>query len=604
VEFWILGPLEVVHAGRQVPLGEGRQRSVLALALLHRNAIVSTERLIDELWEGSPPPTAAKIVQKYVSQLRRALDANGTGRASELLVTRGRGYMIRVAPDQVDADRFERLLSESRALRRADPDAALEKVRAALDLWRGSGLADVDLGAEGRAEIGRLEDLRLTALEERVDADLSSGRHAELVSELETLVGKHPLRERFRAQLMLALYRCGRQAEALEIYRQTRRLLNAELGIEPSGELRRLEQAILRQEPSLDLPHSARASERPSLGTAWRRPLTRRRAAALTAFALVLIAGAIAAVVAGTRGGSTPEGAHRLRASTLVAKIPVPLPACCGFGFDSVWAAGHHDRTLRRIDPRTNAVVEKIPGVGYQANAVVAAGGSVWVSSRDGLFRINPNTNRIVARLDLIGGPLAFGFLNVWVSTLNNRLVRVDLARNKVVAAIRVDSGATDWVNELAIGFGSVWLARADEHTLLRVDPATNRIVARIHGFGSSYSGMPIAVGEGAVWALRFTGDHMTLFRVDPSKNMVVARIPVGGRGASPPAGTVAVGAGSVWTGNWDSTLSRIDPRSNKVIAVYKLPSVPQNVTFGEGSLWVDSYDASRVWRIEPELSK
>jgi DNA-binding SARP family transcriptional activator/streptogramin lyase len=600
VEFRILGPLEVVHEDRPVPLGEGRQRSLLALALLHRNEIVSSERLIDELWEGRPPPSAAKIVQKYVSQLRRAFHANGIGEASELLVTRGRGYMIRVAPDQIDADRFERLLRESREIRGAYPDAALEKVREALAVWRGPALADVELGPQARAEIARLDDLRLTALEERIDADLSHGRHAELVSELEALVGKHPLRERFRAQLMLALYRCGRQAEALELYRQTRRLLNDELAIEPSNELRRLEQAILRQEPALDLLPSLRPSEHRSLGRA-RPPLRRRRAAALAALALAVIGGATAAVLAETRRGSTPERAPRPKAPALVAKIPVPLPACCGFGFDSVWAAGHHDRTLRRIDPGTNTIVERIPGVGYQANAVLAAAGSVWVSSRDGLFRINPDTNRIVARLDLRGGTLVFGFLNVWHATLDNRLVRIDLAENKVAAAIRIDSGATDWTNEVAIGFGSVWLAHADEHTLLRVDPATNRIVARIRGFGSSYSGMPIAIGEGAVWALRFAGYRMALFRVDPVKNKVVARIPVGKRGASPPAGTVTVGAGSVWTGNWDSTLSRVDPRSNSVIGVYKLPSVPQNVTFGEGSLWIDSYDASRIWRIEPD---
>jgi DNA-binding SARP family transcriptional activator len=242
VEFRILGPLEVVEHGRSLPLGGARQRTLLALLLTRANEVVSSDRLIDELWGATPPRTAANALQYHVSRLRKALEPN------QAIVTREPGYMIRVGPEQLDLLRFEALVEEARE---ATPELAARKLRAALDLWRGAPLADLANESFAQMEARRLEELRLGALERRLDVDLALGRDAELVGEVQVLVREHPLRERLRATLMRALYGAGRQAEALEVYRETRRLLVEELGIEPSPSLQELEQAILAQDPAL-----------------------------------------------------------------------------------------------------------------------------------------------------------------------------------------------------------------------------------------------------------------------------------------------------------------------------------------------------------------
>jgi DNA-binding SARP family transcriptional activator len=248
MDFRILGPLEVVseHDG-PVALGGVKQRSLLAVLLLQANELVSSDRLIDRLWGATPPVTAAKSVQVYVSRLRKVL---GEGR----LATHGRGYVLRVEPSELDLARFERLAGEAR---RTTPEAAARKLREALSLWRGPALADLAYEPFAQPEIARLEELRVAALEQRIDADLALGRHAELVGELEALIARHPLREGLRGQLMLALYRSARQAEALDAYRAARRELSEELGLEPSERLSLLEQAILRHDPALDLPDRA-----------------------------------------------------------------------------------------------------------------------------------------------------------------------------------------------------------------------------------------------------------------------------------------------------------------------------------------------------------
>jgi DNA-binding SARP family transcriptional activator len=255
VDYRILGPLEVVEANGPLPLGGPKQRALLALLLLHANEVVSADTLIDRLWEGEAPPTATKVVQVQVWRLRKAL-----GR--DALVTRPPGYLLRVGPDELDLARFERLVDEARG---AEPRAAAERLREALALWRGTPLADLAFESSLSAEVARLEELHLLALEARIEADLTLGRHAEVVSELGALIGEHPYREGLRARLMLALYRAGRQAEALEAYQDARVALSDELGLEPSEELKELEQAILRHEPGLaSLPQAGAAPDQTS----------------------------------------------------------------------------------------------------------------------------------------------------------------------------------------------------------------------------------------------------------------------------------------------------------------------------------------------------
>jgi class 3 adenylate cyclase/tetratricopeptide (TPR) repeat protein len=244
MEFRILGPLEVVDGDTTVALGGVRQRTLLAILLLNANEVVSADRLVDELWGERSPESGRGALQVRVSQLRKAL---GDGGAQ--LLTRAHGYVLSLDRDQLDLQRFERLVREAGA---AEPPAAAAKLREALALWRGPPLADLAYESFAHAAIGRLEGLRLDAIEKRIDADLALGHHGGLIAELDELVAEHPLREHLRAQLMLALYRCGRQTDALEVYRRTSSELSVELGLSPGRELKDLESAILNQDPSLE----------------------------------------------------------------------------------------------------------------------------------------------------------------------------------------------------------------------------------------------------------------------------------------------------------------------------------------------------------------
>jgi DNA-binding SARP family transcriptional activator/pimeloyl-ACP methyl ester carboxylesterase len=252
VEFGILGPLEIAAGGQPLPVQGARTRAVLAMLLVHANQVVPADRLTAELWAGQPADRAAASLQVRVSQLRKALRAAGE---ADRLVTRPPGYLIRVTPGELDAPRFEHLARDGEtALAAGDGALAARRLDEALGLWRGAALADVDDAPFAQAEARRLEERRLAALESRAEARLACGGHRELIGELETLTAAHPLRERLWAHRMLALYRAGRQAEALRAYRDLRAILTGELGIEPSPALRELEGRILRQDATLAPP--------------------------------------------------------------------------------------------------------------------------------------------------------------------------------------------------------------------------------------------------------------------------------------------------------------------------------------------------------------
>jgi DNA-binding SARP family transcriptional activator len=260
VEFRILGGLEVENDARPVALGGRKQRALLALLLLRANEVVQADRLIELLWTDDPPADASKALQVHISRLRRVLGSD------DVLETRAGGYLLRVDPSRFDLARFEEQAAEGhRLIAGGEASKARATLGEALGLWRGPPLADLAREPFAQPEIARLEELRLGALEDRIEADLMLGGHVAVVSELEALVAGNPLRERLRRQLMLALYRCGRQAEALEAYRAARRALVDELGIEPGKPLQELEQAILRQDASLD-PPSQVAAEAPRPG--------------------------------------------------------------------------------------------------------------------------------------------------------------------------------------------------------------------------------------------------------------------------------------------------------------------------------------------------
>ena len=249
LDFRILGPLEVLDGERALSLSGRKQRALLALLLTHANEAVSTDRIADELWGERLPASASESVRVHIFRLRKALEA---GPGDQLLVTRQHGYELQLDPGQLDSHRFERLLAEGRSELAADrPESAVPALEKALSLWRGAPFSDLDRDSIGQRESARLEDLRVAAQEEMIEAKLALGGHAEVVGQLETLIGEQPYREGLRAQLMLALYRCDRQADALQAYQDARRTLVEDLGIEPSPRLRNLEHAILEQSPAL-----------------------------------------------------------------------------------------------------------------------------------------------------------------------------------------------------------------------------------------------------------------------------------------------------------------------------------------------------------------
>ena len=253
MEFQILGQLQVVSAGRRLDLGGHKQRAVLAVLLLEANRPVPLDRIVDLLWDGRPPAQAAGTVRAYVSNLRRLLEPDRPpGAPARVLASDAGGYALRIAPDQLDASRFESLVRSGReAVAAGEMAGGRTAFGDALALWRGPALADFADEPFAWAEAARLEECRLATVEEHAEAALACGDHHAVVPDLEALVAAHPLRERLRGQLMVALYRSGRQADALRVYEAGRRVLADELGIDPSPALRDLERAVLDHDPAL-----------------------------------------------------------------------------------------------------------------------------------------------------------------------------------------------------------------------------------------------------------------------------------------------------------------------------------------------------------------
>jgi DNA-binding SARP family transcriptional activator len=244
MEFGLLGPLEASDDGDVLPLGGPKQRTLLAHLVLHVNGVVTTERLIDSIWGDEPPETARNTLQTYIRHLRRIVGA-------DRIHHRSAGYVLEARPDEVDLLRFVALVEEAKRLSSSDLPGAGSTLRDALGLWRGPALDDLAEQPSLHADIARLEELRMAVTEDRIDADLRLGAHRELVPELEVLVGEHPFRERLWGQLMVALYRSGRQGDALEAFQRARGILAEELGIDPSPDLQRLQDQILQQDAAL-----------------------------------------------------------------------------------------------------------------------------------------------------------------------------------------------------------------------------------------------------------------------------------------------------------------------------------------------------------------
>ena len=578
VEFRALGDLQVVADGRALALGPHQQRAVLALLVLSAGEVVSSDRLIEALWGERPPPTAAKTVQVYISRLRKTLNRAQAGISSsgELIVTVDHGYVLRVEPAHVDARVFECLLDRGRdAFADHEFDAAATVLRQALALWRGAPLADFTFDAFAAADIARLQELRLEALEIRIDADLALGRHAALIAELEGLTTEHPLRERLRAARMLALYRCGREPEALELYRETRRILVDELGMEPSPALRELHDAILRQDPALKPPAAPRP--RPSAdGDA----TGRRRGRAAVLAAVVGLVGGVAAVTAllAHGGGGAPvdvapnrvaiidPGSRRPLGDVAVGARPGPLAQAAG----SVWVANLDDGTITGIGARSRQAAGTFP-TGRPISDMTSADDSLFVSEATaGIARVDPTVKAVtrtrVTAYDPFASqsvdtsrPIAVGASSLWVGQYG-AVTRFDATGTRPRARIEGLGG----VDAIAVGANGTWVSDTADDLVARLSDRS--VVARIptrDGPGA------IAVGDGAVWVTERFDNKVA--RIDPAVDRVTAQI---GVGATPSA--LAVIGHSVWVANsGDGTLSEIDTRTNHVVHKLVLGNSP-----------------------------
>jgi DNA-binding SARP family transcriptional activator len=547
VEYRVLGPLEVEEDGRLLKLGGAKQRSLLAALLLRANEVVSRDRLIDELWGASPPDTAPTALQVYVSQLRKAL-----GR--DLILTQPPGYLIRVSDGELDLHRFERLVAKARA---EEPAQAARLLREGLALWRGAPLAELG-DSVARAERARLEEQRLAALEQRIEAELELGRHAELVPELEGLVREQPLRERLRGQLMLALYRCGRQADALEVYRSGRRLLDEELGLRPDDELQRLERAILNHDPSLESP-LVPGVRRPSV--AQRRRASSRTEAPVPPDSVAVI----------------DPRRSRVVGHVLVGRRPVAL----AIGHGSVWVANADDGTVSRIHPDRPEVTRTI-GIGAPAIDLAVSADAVWVANgSDGtVSRIDPSTDAVVETIDLRGSSeLAWNPTyavdadddSVWVAAGPHHLLRIDPATNEPFAIIDVGRAPVG----VALGEEALWVVTTAERAL-RIEPHTNTATTEVP------IGYPIALtaGEQAVWVSDSRGQ---VWRINPDTGTVTQTTPVGGG----LVGLCATDGAVLAANNADGTVVRIDPQDGRVVGVVPVGHAPTDVASWYGTVWV-----------------
>jgi DNA-binding SARP family transcriptional activator/ABC-type branched-subunit amino acid transport system substrate-binding protein/streptogramin lyase len=601
MRYGILGQLEVRDGTRTVPVANGRQRLLMSVLLMHADEPVSSDRLIDALWGEMPPATAASSLHNLVSALRKAI---GDGR----LLTEGHGYRLHLDGDDLDARRFDDLSAQGRAaLDAGQPERAADVLREALALWRGPPFGDLAYEAALQADAASLQERRLAALEDRVDADLALGRDNALVAELERLVATHPLRERLRGQQMLALYRCGRQADALAAYADARRHLVEQLGIEPGPALRSLEQAVLEQNPALGTPDPLPPPPRqPSSrsGAPPPPPLARlrRHPVALAVAGALMLAAALAGVL--LAGADSPDaGRAALVGNALVAVDPhtgrvvaeVPIgrtPTSVAVGAGAVWALNADDQTIARFDPRTKRL--RIFGLGATATDLAAGAGALWVGSGRGsaegptgtgrLLRVDGDGALVRARIELPAGrhqgatgqpgQIAVGGGSLWAINDGEDLVRVDPGTGRVRGTVR-----SLRARAVAAADGSVWALASDDATVVQVDARTAAVRRRVRIPAARLDA--IAAGAGAVWAAdAYDG---TLWRIDPGPKVVTRTIPVGVGVTG-----VTVGAGAVWVINsLRGTLVRVDPRSNRATQTVTVGSTPRDVEFGAGAVWV-----------------
>ena len=571
--------------GRLLPLGPPKQRALLALLLLRANRVVSRDELLDALWGERSPETAISALQGYIAALRKLLGA-------ARIETRATGYRLLAEAGEIDVGRFDGLVAEARALNAEEAHACYA---AALALWRDLPLSELDAAPFVESERRRLDEDRLSAIEGRYEASLALGRHTEIVGELSALVAAHPLRERLRGELMLALYRSGRASEALDAYRAGRHMLAAEFGLEPGEPLRRLERAILDRDPSIDAPTAPRAAVAEIAGGPVEEPPRAPRhrprrvyavsgtVAALAVLAVVLILthdGAKAIAVTANSVVVVDPRTHRIVADIGVGRDPVAIAA----GADGVWVASAREGIVQRIDPETRKVVATIR-LGTDVTALAVGEGGVWVGNgNDGtITRIDPETNRVrdtifAGHLDPLAPTpvfaVAVGEDAVW-ATRGDRLLRIDPATDGIVWSKQIPTA-----RGIAAGLSSVWVSTESEQ-LLRIPPDRPG--------GASTLELPAgaaapALGGDTVWLIVYQ-PSVAVWAVDPRALVNVAASGTLGPGVSPRQ--LAFGAGGLWSVDYGGVIMRFDPGDLHVVARIATSLEGAAIAVGAGAVWI-----------------
>lgn len=550
LQYRILGPLEVTRGGETIVIGRQRLRAVLGCLLLGTGETLAIPGLVDAVWGPAAPSSADSLVRVYVSQLRQLI-------GDDAVLTRPGGYALADPGERLDAERFRRLVADAR--RRAaqgDDEGAARSLTEALALWTGEVLADTPLAGTAAAASEQLAELRRYAIEERAAAELRLGHHHEVVAELEREASANPTRERLVEELMVALYRSGRQADALELYAAARRRLVDERGLEPGRRLQELQAQILRHDPDLAVPIHGEPS-------APVRP--KRRSALVTALAAVGVAAGIAGWIF-TRASAAPSVGPNavVRIDTTHARVARVAdssgrPGAVLVTNQEIWVVDVRHLELDQLDPQSLEVRRRV-SLSLIPHALVDADGRLWLANGfDGtISRLSPRgavgpsrrpEPHSTGRLALASGKRA-----LWIGSQDGRLTRLDARSGRAVAIIH----GIQTPQAITVADGAVWVAQATSVSILRVDARTNRVDAQV-----PIGGVPAAIVSAAGWVWALAPAEGKLWQIDPRRNTVVASL------AAPGATLLASAGRTLWVADGPAgTITRLLPRPATTISL------------------------------------
>lgn len=586
LEFRVLGPMNVLEDGRLLEIRGQKQRALLALLLLARNAPVTNEALVARLWDGAPPRDAEAVLRIHVSKLRRSLGETFAAR----LATRPRGYELRVEPDELDLERFEQLAEDGRhALEDGEAQEAARTLRAAIDLWRGDPLADLVGEPFVAIEGGRMTQLHHDVVLRWADAELALGRPETVIGELERHALAEPYQERFAARLMVALYRAGRQADALTVYQRTRARFVEELGIEPARELRDLERAILRHDRSLDPP----AAPRPAPTRSRRRYARFALVGATVAAATVAVALSAAetrspglAFVAANSVGVIDGHTNQITAQVRVGRKPVALATSEG----KVWVANAGDDTLSEFDPTRGQLIRTL-GLSATPSSLAVVAKQAWVATATRgarLIELGPDGDVSTFAAADPGGmgraaQVAVGFGRIWLADGDSRVFPLRVSASSFAHPIDVPNGYGVPGGQLVAAAGAIWVADPHGNEVSRVDPSSGATTATISlgrdtGAGGGATGL--AAGHGSVWAV--APNAPKLWRIDPQANTVADVIHLGHSAVA-----VAVGSDAAWVATSDGHVVRVSISTDRVTARIRVGGTPTAIATAGAHVFV-----------------